>query len=95
MRMSDIRPETLVRLQALSKPKETADDTINRLVNIVMGFDCPHIDFGVYMELAHDKDGYVDITETLKALTRVREGIPTRGVIKVCKSCLRGNEIDL
>ena len=93
MKTSDINPETLMRLQALAQQNENTDDVINRLVDSVLGYGCPHSNQAIYMEAIHDAKGYIDIEKTLKCLDELRHGKPTTGLIRVCKQCLRGMKI--
>lgn len=90
---SDIEFQTLNRLQAIAQPNENADDVINRLIDSLLGFGCPHTDQAIYMEACYDEKGYVDIEKTLKCLDDIRFGRPTTGLIRVCKQCLRGMRI--
>lgn len=92
---TEIDEKTLARIRTISKNSENINNTINRLINVAIGLDCPHTDPAMYMEIAHDTNGYMDMDETLKGLTDIKNGTPTRRIIKVCKACMRGSEIDL
>lgn len=93
MKASDIELLTLNRLQAFAESNENADNVINRLIDSVLGYGCPHTEQAIYLEAACDEKGHIDIGKTLKYLDDVRFGRPTTGLIRVCKQCLRGMKI--
>ena len=94
MRRQNIKQKTLNRLQVIAKPHETVDDALNRIIDSFLGFECEHKNTGIYMKVATDKKGYVDISATLIVLDEIRHGKSTTKLIRVCENCLKGRKVN-
>ncbi|MCK5613939.1 hypothetical protein KAR91_69395 [Candidatus Pacearchaeota archaeon] len=94
MKLTDIQHETLIRMQAIAEKGESSDAVINNLINTVLGFSCPHTDQGIYIEVEYDERGYTDLPKTIEALNKLRHGLPTKSLLRVCKMCMRGKTIN-
>ena len=94
MKRADIQLETMTRLQAIAERGESANMVINNLINTVLGFNCPHTEQGLYIEVEYDERGYIDLPKTIGMLNKLRHGLPTKCLLRVCKQCMRGKTID-
>jgi len=88
-----LSPELRSRFKVLKLQGMNDEQFLDHLLNVALGFHCPHTHVKPYYQAAVNSKGYLDMDRTLTNLSHIRQGKQTSSLVLLCTDCLTAKRV--